>query len=171
MNIEFLPVIANDVKQTEFLLELMNEAKSTMWDDRKKDNIVIIDEIFSLANPEYPTQFIVVVDGVWSGFIGAIIDVFDVAYIDGACLRKNQRFYPAKNTIIKFSKYLFNELKVHKIKIKVPMLTGSKATPSEAVTRASGFRKSGLARKEFKKKGRFYDVLEFELFPYYLKEA
>src|SRR5258708_32264193 len=138
MKIKLIRVDTFNPENGKFLLKLFNESASVLWDDKHRDVLSNIADILTR-----PNHFIVEIDGVMGGYVGAVIDVYDNAYIEGACLKEYQRFYPAQQTALKFCKKLFDPLRsdcrVRKIKALVPVFNKS----AEVVLRSIALEKEG----------------------------
>lgn len=166
MNVKLVPYDPNNPEQSLFLYKLWKEASSTLFDDRKKDPILLIQEISRSINEEAPQHFVVEINNEMAGFVGAIIDVYDIAYLDGVMKKEYRSFFPARSVLLAFAKHCFEHLGVAKIKAQIPVFNRN----AETVSRSIGFRKEGISKKELIFNGSRVDILELALFPEYLKE-
>ena len=161
MKLEFIPYNPNNSEHSTFLYKLMKECAPTLRDDRARDPILIVQEFSRRAN-----VFLIEYNGQLSGYLGALIDVYDNAYIEAAATGKARRFFPARESLRMFCRYLFADLKVNKIFAQIPTFN----KPAETVARAIGFRKEGISKNELRYNGRPTSILNLALLPEYLKD-
>lgn len=165
MDIYLTPFDPNNPEHATFLFKLGKEVGKTLWDDRHRDPILMLQELGRRTSQDKPTVYLVELEGKFIGYIAVIIDTYGIGYIDGAALPEYQRFYPAKNTLKLFAEHCFNYMGVYKLKAQVPVFNHA----AEKVARSIGFRKEGISKRELLFNGRRTDVLELALFPEYLR--
>jgi RimJ/RimL family protein N-acetyltransferase len=163
MGIELMPFETN--QHGAFLYLLLKEASGTLYDDRMRDAFSRAQDITTDAHRFPGTYFIVAKDGEPVGYIGCLIDIYNIAYLEGASLKKYQNFFIARKATYQYCRYLFETKQVHKIRARVPLFNQQ----AEIVARAVGFKKEGLSRSELRFNGKYRDVIELGLFPSMLK--
>ena len=161
------PPNKQDPDDIEFLIQVINESSDTLLDDRVFNVDTLLEKIFSGVSAK-PIAFLCYKDGVRIGYLSAIIDVFDIAWLESAAAVGYKNFFSSRAALYEYCKYLFEEIGVYKIKCQVPMFDKRKMSPPEAVAKSIGFRKEGMGKAEFLKDNRYYDFLELALFPQYL---
>lgn len=157
-----------DNADRDFLKEVIEESKHSLMDDRAFDLNNLLSKIYSGAASKTPVAFIVYKDGQRIGYVSAIVDVFDIAWIESAAAVGYRNFFSSRAALYSYCKYLFETVGVHKIKCQIPMFEKGKMSAPEAVAKSIGFRKEGMGISEFLKDNRYYDFLELGLFPSYL---
>ena len=156
MKIDFIEMNPMDAGHTAFLFQLFGECADILWPENHRD---IFANIYDITRR--PLYFIVAVDGAFSGYIG--IDTDNL--LEGACLKKYRRFYPARQAVYQFCKMMFRQYEKHKIKAKVVTFN----RPAEKVLRSVGFKKEGTSIKELLYRGKYRDAVNLYVFPSMLK--
>lgn len=164
MKITLVPYNPDSDEHNKFIWQVACEHKKTLADDTNNDPILVVQKMVRDSVPSLPRHFIVHVDGEKAGYIGALIDIQGVGYMEGASLKRYQRFFPAYRATMQFADIVFKQLKVRKLKAAIPVWN----KPAETVVRAVGFRKEGLQKRELIYNGKETDIVEMALFPDYI---
>lgn len=166
MRVQLIPFDGNNPDHGKLLYQIGKESSSVFWDDRHRDPILFINEVSRRTCKENPRHFVVEYNGELSGYLGLIVDVYNIGYVEAAALKKARSFYPARESLLLFVHYCFEKLKLHKLKCQIPVFNRQ----AEAVARSIGFRREGISKYELKFNGRYCDLLEMGLFPSYIED-
>lgn len=152
----------------KFLLTLLREVGKELCADFHRDYLLTIRTLDRTASLEQPKTYLVVVNGERAGYISIDTDE-GIGKLEGASLKRFQRYFYAKETTAWFCNYVFQNLNVHKIKAIIPIRKRYgkrlKWSPAELVCRKVGFNKEGLLRKELVFDGRPVDAVLLAVFP------
>lgn len=165
MKVELVAYNPDSAEHNVFMYKLMKQTVKKMCDDSQQDPVLLVQRLTKDVIPSTPRHFIVVVDGVLAGYIGALVDVYGVGYLEAAALREYQGFWQARKALIQFQEIFFKTLG-RKLKSYIPIWNRQ----AEVVARSVGFRKEGIAKKESYYNGVATDMLELALFPDYVRK-
>jgi RimJ/RimL family protein N-acetyltransferase len=163
-SIELVP-LENTTAHTAALLSLVRQGSRQMSGDYAQDPILAVKRIKEQHNPDNPTHFLVRQDGAFIGYIGAIVDVDGVAYIEGVADKRFRRFYPALSALKQFTRYLFAQDIAQRCESHVPIWNGA----AEKVARAAGFRREGMMKSKRLYNGVRSHILLLALLPEYIE--
>lgn len=164
--IELLPVDLSNPEHCAFILKVGKESAPLVYGDYCKDPILMVSHIEANLSQDIPAHFIVLDDGVMTGYIGAIVDVHKNAYLEGAMLKRYRSFYRVREALLDYIIMQFDSGSVQKFKAQIPVFN----LQAELLCRSLGFCKEGIANGDAIYNGQRVNVLQLALFPHMVKQ-
>lgn len=161
-----IPFNPDNPEHVAFLFKMIKEDAGTLLDDSQTDPIRFHAMLAQRVNLKAPMHFLAEDSGAFLGYLDVAINNDGNGILSAIMTAEKRHFFVAKKALLMFVRHCFNELRIPKIKASIPVFNKN----AEAIARAAGFRKEGIAKNERAFHGKRRDMLQLALFPWYLKD-
>lgn len=114
MSVKFIPLDLTKLDHLGFFIKLFQDNnKGQDWIDAK------VNEILALQDLQKPQFFIATHDGRWFAYIGVVLDIEGLGWVEALSVAGFKRFYTALIALKHFMDYCWHMLAVKKLKAKI----------------------------------------------------